>query len=255
GIVSRGYKGKSVIWPLQVTADSDPTLVGDEAAMIVSRTGCPMVIGPERCKAIDQLLLHSRCNVIISDDGLQHYAMGRDIEIVVADGARGFGNGMMLPAGPMRESKSRLKRAHYIVTNGSTLPESYGMYVRGDSLASLHDGSRKLRLKDLKGQQVHALAAIGNPQRFFELLRNAGLDVVEHAFPDHHQFTPVDLDFSQSATPVVMTEKDAVKCRQHAHLLEPGRYWYLPVTAQLSPVFVEALTRHIETVANAKKAA
>jgi ATP-binding cassette, subfamily B, bacterial MsbA len=255
GIVSRGYKGKSSIWPLPVTPDSDPVLVGDEAAMIVSRTGCPMMIGPNRCKAAEQLLLRSDCNVIISDDGLQHYAMGRDIEIVVADGARGFGNGMLLPAGPMRESKQRLKRADYIVTNGSALPESHGMYVRGDTLWSLHDGARKRRLKDLKGQRVHALAAIGNPQRFFELLRNAGLEVIEHAFPDHHRFSPADLDFPRSAAPVVMTEKDAVKCRRHSHLLEQGRYWYLPVTAQLSPVFVEALTRHIEKVANEKKAA
>jgi tetraacyldisaccharide 4'-kinase len=162
---------------------------------------------------------------------------------------------MMLPAGPMRESRRRLKRAHYIVTNGSTLPESYGMYVRGDGLSSLHDAAKRRRLKDLKGERVHALAAIGNPQRFFELLRNAGLEVVEHAFPDHHQFDPVDLDFSQSTAPVVMTEKDAVKCRRHAQLLQPDRYWYLPVTAQLSPVFIEALTRHIEQVVNEKKAA
>lgn len=255
GIVSRGYKGKSAIWPLLVTMDSDPVLVGDEAAMIVSRTGCPMMIGPDRCKAIEQLLLSSDCNVIISDDGLQHYAMSRDIEIIVADGARGFGNGMMLPAGPMRESKLRLKQADYIVTNGSTLPESYGMYVKGDTLTSLHDGRKTLRLKNLKGKQVHALAAIGNPQRFFELLRNAGLEVVEHAFPDHHQFSASDLDFSESALPVVMTEKDAVKCRRHMQQLEPGRYWYLPVAAQLSPAFIDMLTRHIEKLANEKKAA
>lgn len=255
GIVSRGYKGKSSIWPLAVTPDSDPVLVGDEAAMIVNRTGCPMMIGPNRCKAIEQLLLQSGCNIIISDDGLQHYAMGRDIEIVVADGARGFGNGMMLPAGPMRESRQRLRQADYIVINGSTLPESYGMYVRGDTLCNLHDGGKKRRLKDLKGKRVHALAAIGNPQRFFELLRNAGLEVVEHAFPDHHRFTAADLDFSQSTAPVVMTEKDAVKCRRLAHQLEADRYWYLPVTAQLSPAFVEALTGHIEKIANEKKAA
>jgi subfamily B ATP-binding cassette protein MsbA len=255
GIVSRGYKGKSAIWPLLVTENSDPMLVGDEAAMIVSRSGCPMMIGPDRGKAIEQLLLNNDCNVIVSDDGLQHYAMARDIEIVVADGARGFGNGMMLPAGPMRESKLRLRQAHYIVTNGSTLPESYGMYVRGDTLASLHDSDKKLRLKDFKGKQVHALAAIGNPQRFFELLRNAGVDVVEHAFPDHHRFSAGDLHLPDSMIPVVMTEKDAVKCLRHAHLLEPGRYWYLPVTAQLPPVFIDILTRHIEKLANEKKAA
>ncbi len=255
GIVSRGYKGKSTVWPLSVTADSNPVLVGDEAAMIVSRSGCPMMIGPDRSKAVEQLLLQHNCNVIISDDGLQHYAMGRDIEIIVADGARGFGNGMLLPAGPMRESKSRVKQAHYIVTNGSTLPESYGMYVRGDTLASLHDNGKTRRLKDLKGQRVHALAAIGNPQRFFELLRNAGLELIEHAFPDHHQFSAAELDFPESVNPVVMTEKDAVKCRQHAHLLEPDRYWYLPVTAQLSPVFITTLSRHIEKLANEKKAA
>ncbi|HEX7025845.1 MAG TPA: lipid A export permease/ATP-binding protein MsbA [Gammaproteobacteria bacterium] len=254
GIISRGYKGKSKQWPLAVSADSDPRIVGDEAALIVRRTHCPMVIGPDRREAVNRLLSENDCDIVISDDGLQHYALRRDIEIVVADGARGFGNGMLLPAGPMREPKSRLKSVDYIVTNGATLPDAYPMYVKGEQLVNLVKESKTEKLKTWAGKKVHAVAAIGNPQRFFDLLRYAGLHVVEHPFPDHHEFHMNDLVFEEPL-PIVMTEKDAVKCRQFLDRFDADKFWYIPVTAKLPKEFGTRLSRHIETLLNEQKTA
>jgi tetraacyldisaccharide 4'-kinase len=249
GIISRGYKGKSDHWPLHVTAESDPHEVGDEAAMIVRRTQCPMMIAPDRPLAVKHLLEETDCDVVISDDGLQHYALHRDIEIVVADGARGFGNGMLLPAGPMREPKSRLKTVDYIVTNGATLPNAYAMYVKGDSLVSLHDENETRKLTEWSEEQVNAVAAIGNPQRFFDLLRYAGLHVIEHQFKDHYEFRLRDLLYKNDL-PVIMTEKDAIKCHRFIEKLEPGKFWYIPVTARLPKDFAAKLKQDIESYFN-----
>lgn len=254
GIISRGYKGKSREWPLSVSADSDPKIVGDEAALIVRRTHCPMMVGPDRREAVNRLLTENDCDIVISDDGLQHYALRRDIEIVVADGARGFGNGMLLPAGPMREPKSRLKSVDYIVTNGATLPDAYPMYVKGEQLINLKSESDVEKLRSWAGRKVHAVAAIGNPQRFFDLLRYAGLHVIEHPFQDHHGFTLNDLVFDEPL-PVVMTEKDAVKCLKFLDQLDAGKFWYIPVTAKLPKEFGARLSHHIETLLNEQKAA
>jgi subfamily B ATP-binding cassette protein MsbA len=253
GIVSRGYKGRSRVWPLVVTADTSSEIAGDEAAMIVARTGCPMVVGPDRQKDVKLLLEKYDCNIVISDDGLQHYALARDIEIVVADGTRGFGNGMMLPAGPMREPKSRLKEVDYIVTNGARLPDSYPMSVKGGDLISLHNLSGE-SLQKWKGRTVHAVAAIGNPERFFNSLRDAGIQVIEHRFEDHYSFSKKDIVF-QDDLPVVMTEKDAVKCRQLIGEDTTGRYWYLPVAAHVSGEFTRKIDQHIEGLFNEKAVA
>ena len=254
GIVSRGYKGKSKEWPLVVNENSDTEMSGDEAAMIARRTQCPMVIGPNRRAAIKRLLSEYDCNIVISDDGLQHYAMARDIEIIVADGARGFGNGMMLPAGPMREPKSRLKEADYIVTNGAHLPNAEPMQVKGECLYSLHDNQQLTNIKDLAGQRVHAVAAIGNPERFFELLKSKGLIVIDHPFEDHHDFERKDIVFGDDL-PVLMTEKDAVKCKKFISELAASQYWFLPVEAHLPQTFVHRLDEHIESLFNAQEAA
>jgi tetraacyldisaccharide 4'-kinase len=253
GIISRGYKGRSKTWPLVVTEETSAELAGDEATMIVARTDCPMVIGPDRKKDVKLLLDKYDCDIVISDDGLQHYALARDIEIVVADGTRGFGNGLMLPAGPMREPKSRLKDVDYIVTNGAHLPDSYPMYVSGGDLVSLHTGETE-SVRQWKGRMVHAVAAVGNPERFFSSLRDAGIQVLEHRFEDHYSFTRKDIVFKDDL-PVIMTEKDAVKCNHLIKDDESKRYWYLPVTASISDDFSRLLDQHIERVVNEKKAA
>ena len=254
GIISRGYKGKSKQWPLVVNDQLDMDLAGDEAAMILQRTKCPMVIGPNRREDVIRLLNNFDCNVVISDDGLQHYALERDIEFIVADGARGFGNGMMLPAGPMREPKSRLKEADYIITNGTQLPGSVPMQVRGSSLYNLHNQSDRQELADWRGQKVHAVAAIGNPERFFDLLRNNGIEVIEHRFEDHYDFKQTDILF-EDGLPILMTEKDAVKCKKYINDLTASRYWYLPVEAHLPNDFIEKFEKHIESLFNERKAA
>ncbi len=253
GIISRGYKGKSKTWPLVVTADTSVEVAGDEAAMIVARTDCPMVIGPDRKKDVRLLLDKYDCDIVISDDGLQHYALARDIEIVVADGSRGFGNGLMLPAGPMREPKSRLKEVDYIVTNGAHLPNSYPMSVAGSDLISLV-GLASEPLSKWSNQTVHAVAAIGNPERFFDALRDAGIQVIEHRFEDHYCFVEKDIVFGDGL-PVIMTEKDAVKCKSLIESERAGQYWYLPVTATVADDFIQKLDQHVGKIIDGKKAA
>ncbi len=252
GIISRGYKAKSKEFPLVVKADSDSLLVGDEAAMVVQRTQCPMVIGPNRRQDVEQLLAAYDCNIVIADDGLQHYALQRDIEIVVADGARGFGNGMLLPAGPMREPKSRLKSVDYIITNGAKLPDAFSMFLRGQTVKNLHDDKQQHDLSVFAGKRVHAVAAIGNPERFFNTLRQAGIYVIEHRFIDHHNFTAADLVY-EDQLPVIMTEKDAVKCRRFAPQFDAERLWYLPIAADLEQEFIETFDRHIEKIVHEQK--
>ncbi len=237
GIVSRGYGGKARRWPQQVRPDSDTSVVGDEAVLIARRTGCPMAVGPDRVAACRALLKYHDCDVIISDDGLQHYALQRDLEIVIIDGTRRFGNGFCLPAGPLREPPSRLKTVDLVVLNGG-FPRSGEtlMQLEGNTLCNPAEPTRCQPLSSLQGKAVHAIAGIGNPGRFFVRLREAGLQVEEHPFPDHHRFTAQDLVFNDDK-PVVMTEKDAVKCQQFAM----SHHWYLPVTARLENGFAAHL--------------
>jgi len=237
GIVSRGYGGKASYWPQQVRPDSDTTVVGDEAVLIARRTGCPMAVGPDRVAACQALLKYHDCDVIISDDGLQHYSMQRDLEIVIVDGVRRFGNGFCLPAGPLREPPSRLETVDLVVLNGG-FPRSGEvlMQLEGNTLCNLVEPTRCQPLSSLQGERVHAVAGIGHPARFFARLREAGIQVREHAFPDHHRFVAADLDFNDN-DPVVMTEKDAVKCQPFAM----PNHWYLPVSAHLE----ERVTTHL----------
>ena len=229
GIVSRGYGGKASRWPQQVRPDSDTAVVGDEAVLIARRTGCPMAVGPDRVEACRALLKYHDCDVIISDDGLQHYALQRDLEIVVVDGVRRFGNGFCLPAGPLREPPARLKTVDLVVVNGGfPRPGEVLMQLEGGTLCNLPEPTRCQPLSSLYGRRVHAVAGIGNPGRFFARLREAGILVKEHPFPDHHRFCASDLAFGDD-DPVVMTEKDAVKCQPFAM----PHHWYLPVNARL----------------------
>lgn len=230
GIVMRGYGGKARSWPQQVRPDSDPVVVGDEAVLLARHTQCPMAVGPDRVAAARALIEHSGCNLIIADDGLQHYALARDIEILVIDGVRRFGNGLCLPAGPLREQLSRLKEVDLIVTNGLAGRLEFPMKMVGATARRLNDRTIERPLAQFSGQTVHAVAGIANPARFFESLRKAGLRITEHAFPDHHAFRPEDVNF-EDAAPVLMTEKDAVKCRRFARDYD----WYVPVDAQPDP--------------------
>ncbi len=224
GIVSRGYGGVATESPQPVTTTSSPALVGDEAVLLARRCCCPMVISSKRSDAVNMLLNDFDCNIVIADDGLQHYAMGRDIEIVILDGLRRFGNGQMLPAGPLREPVSRLKSVDLCVVNGeSHLSGEYGMALVQSSLYNLQTPEIRERLSLFKGKRVHAVAGIGNPERFFNLLRDADINVIPHPFPDHHVYCADDLNFDDAA--VVMTEKDAVKCAS----FEKQNHWALSI--------------------------
>jgi len=240
GIISRGYGGGAKHWPQQVRPDSDPTMVGDEAVLLARRCRCPMAVGPDRPTAAQALLDHADCNIIISDDGLQHYRLGRDVEIAVVDGVRRFGNGHCLPAGPLREPVRRLQSVDMVIANGTAGPREYAMKLQPTSLHNLQQAEKTQPLAQFAGQRVHAVAGIGNPRRFFELLASHGLDAIEHPFPDHHPFRAEDIDFGDEL-PVLMTEKDAVKCQAFAE----ANHWYLPVDAQLDERVPQILLRLI----------
>lgn len=227
GIVSRGYGG-AVLVPQAVTPGGDPAVLGDEPLLLARRSLCPVWIGRDRPAAGRALLAaHPGCDVVLSDDGLQHYALARDVEIAVVDGARGFGNGLLLPAGPLRERRARLATVDAVVVNGPGEIPGIRMNLGGELFRNL-SADKHCTALDFAGRKIHAIAGIGNPQRFFAALRDKGLDCEEHAFPDHHPYTPDDLAFAGDET-VLMTEKDAVKCAAFA---KPN-WWMLPVDAQV----------------------
>ncbi len=232
GIVSRGYRGKVKEWPQQVRADSNPDLVGDEPVLIAKRTGCPVAISPRRRIAAEELVGRVGCNIILSDDGLQHLALPRDIEIAVVDGLRRFGNQRCMPAGPLREPLSRISSVDMVISNGATGRHEYMMeYIYGD-LVSLGDENEQMEIETISGSTVHAIAGIGNPARFFSYLRGKKLQVIKHEYPDHHEYSATDIQFGDGL-PVVMTEKDAVKCIKFAS----KEHWYLPIIAKLPEAF------------------
>ena len=236
GIISRGYGGNSEIWPLWVDHQSKPEQVGDEAVLMAKRSGCPMVVGPERVNAAQMLLDKSECDVIISDDGLQHYALERDIEIAVIDGERRFGNGFTLPCGPLREPISRLQNVDLIIVNGIVEEDNeFSMTIEGDVIVNLVSKEEKL-LSQFPKSPCHALAGIGNPNRFFDLLKREGISIESHPFQDHHQFTVEDITFNDNKL-VLMTEKDAVKCTSFA----TEKHWYLPIKAKPQQQFIDKL--------------
>lgn len=247
GVISRGYGGQSKEWPRHVTLDADPRQVGDEPVLLAKRCGCPVVVGPDRVAAARALLANHNCNVIVSDDGLQHYRLQRDIEIAVVDGWRRLGNGACLPAGPLREPPSRLRTVDFVVGNGAARGGEYLMSLRGDTVVNLADALVSAALSSFQKSTVHAVAGIGDPQRFFDHLRHARLRLIEHPFPDHHLFRAEDLRFPEDF-PVLMTEKDAIKCRTFAN----EDWWYAPVSAHLDPEFEEQLLKKLATIALAK---
>jgi tetraacyldisaccharide 4'-kinase len=230
GIVSRGY-GARITEPRAATVAAEAGEVGDEPILLSRRSGCPVWVGADRVQVAARLrAAHEDVNVLVLDDGLQHYALRRDVEIAVVD-ARGFGNGFLLPAGPLREPRSRLRGVDAVVSHASSIG-GFAMTLQGDMVHRMTDARERQPLKAFAGQRVHGVAGIGDPNRFFLHLGKAGLKVVPHPFPDHHPFTPRDLEFDDGL-PVLLTEKDAVKLRSVAR---PG-WWVLPVSAQVDPAF------------------
>lgn len=236
GIVSRGYGGQAD-YPARVSPASLAAVVGDEPLLLARRSGVPVVVDPLRARGVQHLLAHSDCNLIVCDDGLQHYALARDIEIAVIDGQRGFGSGLPLPAGPLREPPERLASVDFCVVNGDWLPAralpvaaATMTLAPGPWLPVTGEGEPPA------SGAVHAVAGIGHPPRFFALLERLGYEPIRHPFPDHHAYSAGDLEFTP-ALPVVMTEKDAVKCAGVA----PADTWFVPVQAMLPDNFWQAL--------------
>jgi len=228
GIIARGYKGTSPVWPREVEVDTNPEEVGDEPVLMATATGLPVCAGPDRHQSAQQLVDQHNCNIIISDDGLQHHRLHRDVEIVVIDGIRRFGNGLLLPAGPLRERTSRLQSVDFVVCRGGVAAAGeIGVEYSANAFVNLGNSDR-VALDYFKGKSVHAIAGIGNPDQFFTMLEQAGLAPTRHVFPDHYAYRAEDFQFNDSL-PVVMTQKDAVKCRQWAD----DRLWYLEISAKL----------------------
>lgn len=236
GVISRGYGGVASSWPQQVRADSDSNVVGDEAKILARRTGCPVAVGPIRVDSAQALIDMHQCDVIISDDGLQHYALQRDIEIAIVDGDRRYGNGYLLPAGPLREPVERLGSVDFVITNGPANSNEFSLKVEGDEAVKIVDESDKVPLSSFQSKPCHALAGLGNPSRFFKHLKKFGLTFQSHIFPDHFSYTKKDICFDDNKI-VLMTEKDAVKCTTIAN----QQHWYVPIKAQLDEKFGLAL--------------
>lgn len=238
GVISRGY-GAPGAGARPVTQQSLPAEVGDEPLLLARRSGVPVFVGRDRVAAGRALLAaHPECNVIVSDDGLQHYRLQRTVELVVFDG-RGAGNARLLPAGPLREPLARLSGASAVIWNGApearvahaagALPQ-FSMRLAGDRFVALADPQRTCTAADLHGKRLYALAGIGDPARFFRQLAALGLSVEAHPFPDHHAYTAADLAFARDGV-LLMTEKDAVKCAA----IYAGEAWLLPVAAEILP--------------------
>ena len=250
GIVSRGYGASPGRRPLQVSKNSSARAVGDEPLLIARRTGCPVFVFPRRDEAAKALLDNMDCDVILSDDGLQHYALYRDLEIAVVDGSRRFGNGRCLPAGPLREPVERLNSIDLSVYTGEGPPGGYVMSLEGETAVNLQDEDVKEPLRSFAGCDFYAIAGIGNPQRFFDHLRSLGLRFDRREFPDHHGYRAKDLAFAKGR-PILMTEKDAVKCRDFA----AANFWYVPVEARLPAEFGENLLTLLKAKCNGPKTA
>jgi tetraacyldisaccharide 4'-kinase len=230
-IVSRGYGAREAA-PRAATIASQPEEVGDEPIVLARRSGCPVWVGRDRAEAIRALRLqHPDINVVILDDGLQHYRLRRDLEIAVVD-ARGFGNGFLLPAGPLREPARRLRTVDAVVCHDSGAIPGFRMSLEGSVLHRMTDARDRRPAQSFGSEKVHAVAGIGNPSRFFLHLEELGVRLMPHPFPDHHRFVPEDLAFGDEAD-VLMTEKDAVKLRRYAR----ANWWVLPVSATLDPAF------------------
>ncbi|MBV7438379.1 tetraacyldisaccharide 4'-kinase [Aeromonas sp. sif2416] len=242
GVVSRGYGGKAPHYPYRLDAASTTIEAGDEPVLIARRCGCPVVVAPKRSDAVRLLEQSGEVDIIITDDGLQHYALARDIELVVVDGARRFGNGCLLPMGPLREPMTRLKRVDAIICNGGT--PAQGEYPMALVAAAPRRVCDDAPLEAPLAGPVDALAGIGHPPRFFATLTGLGYELVQSAgYADHQAFDRDELLARFDRRPLLMTEKDAVKCRAFA----PDSWWYLPVSAELPASLLDSLLHSLKT--------
>ena len=256
-IISRGYGGQAKNYPLEVTAQSDVAETGDEALMLAKRCDCPVVVDPIRTRALDLLATTQQCDIVISDDGLQHYAMPRQCEVIVVEGERYLGNELLMPFGPLREPKWRLKHSDAVVINHrfdsfSSLSENLrgqGMSVFDCHFAAKHFkllGSNDIHyswqefIEQYRHTKIHAVAGIGNPEAFFSYLRSLGLAIQTHVFPDHHDFVEMDVSFDDGI--VVMTEKDATKCQ----LFERDNLWSLVIENHITPNLIRHCLRTLD---------
>ncbi len=249
GIVSRGYGGSKSGTSMRVDAASDPRVVGDEPVLIANRTGCPVVVDRNRVKAAE-MLVEDGADLIIADDGLQHYRLARTYEICVIDGSRGLGNRRLLPAGPLRETLSRLNEVDQVIVNGKLRATKGASVVEQNALnfelvaseACRLNGSLARPLAGFAGKTVHGVAAIGNPRRFFDLLRAHDMQVIEHAFPDHAELGTKDLNFGDDFD-ILMTEKDAVKIGSSAS----DKLWKVPVELEMDPLLAGPWLEQVES--------
>lgn len=250
GVISRGYRGTERLQA--IVAESSSDVAGDEPVLIARLAKCPVWVGRDRAAAALRLVAENpQVNVVISDDGMQHYHLGRDCELAVINANRQFGNHFLLPAGPLREPVSRLRTVDAAIINGrarasdqlSRLPApTFEMRLEGSEFCNLVDESRRALPADFEAKRVHAVAGIGDPDRFFAHLRALGLSVVSHAFADHHVFRPRDLDFPD-ADAVLMTQKDAIKCAGFAR----EHWWALPVQARIDEALANLVTGKIDS--------
>ncbi|HEY0843155.1 tetraacyldisaccharide 4'-kinase [Methylotenera sp.] len=248
GVISRGY-GSDLVGVASVSPTSNPNAVGDEPVLIAIRTACPVFVGARRVEAgLALLKAHPECDILISDDGLQHYALQRDVELVVVDGAKGFGNSALLPAGPLREPKSRLKTVDAVVSNGlatnlKTLvtPPVIAMQLKATSFYNLINRQSLATPADFIEKTVAAIAGIGNPDRFFNQLSAMGLNFKRKAYNDHYQYSAQDFQNLETDI-VIMTEKDAVKCTSFA---QPN-FWVLPVSAEIDAQLMAVILNKLD---------
>lgn len=254
GVVSRGYGGSHKEKPLLVTPASDVKIIGDEALLIATHTQCPVMICQRRIESTAVLIKEHQCNIIVSDDGLQHKNLPRQYEIVVVDGCRGFGNGFCLPAGPLREPVSRLKTVNSVIVNGkrntckniddieAAKKPLFEMELVVNGITSVRDFTKNRTVESLKDIQLYAVAGIGNPQRFFNTLRELSLSFFERPFPDHYNFKREDFDFLPENALIIMTEKDAVKCQDFAN----EQFWFLSVSANVDRDLLKSIASLIQ---------
>lgn len=250
GVISRGYGGSANNYPMDVDSETDPALAGDEPVLIASKTSCPVVVDPDRARALQHLTGQHNVDLVLSDDGLQHYRLRRDMEIVVVDGQRLFGNGLCLPAGPLREPVSRLQHSDFIVINGEPqraipeLSDASVMQIKSKALINLETGERKpfSGAPFHIGNKVQAVAAIGNPKRFFDSLATLPYPVEPHVFPDHHAFRPADFEALDPHQPIVMTEKDGIKC----HNFASANMWYVEIDVDLPQALLSGMVTQLK---------
>ncbi|MDJ0794602.1 MAG: tetraacyldisaccharide 4'-kinase [Woeseiaceae bacterium] len=250
GIVSRGYGGSQADTSMRVEPATDPAVAGDEPVLLARRGKCPVVVDPDRVRA-SAMLVEDGVDVVVADDGLQHYRLERDYEICVIDGSRGLGNRRLLPSGPLREGARRLEDVEQVLVNGELQGSEYELTTSEQNAISFQlvateacrlNGSLARPIERFSGSTVHGVAAIGNPQRFFDLLRLHGIQVIEHSYVDHAALSEDDLVFGDEFE-VFMTEKDAVKFGSHVK----DKLWYVPVELSMDPTDAGPLLEQIES--------